>query len=82
MPTPLVEELSGPGGGVVIPELLEVFLEQIGANALEVVAHQIFQFHFLVGGEVRRPLEQTPAGLGQDRFVPVPVWSKNQATRE
>ena len=37
MMTPLVEELGGPGGGLVIPELLEIFLEQIGANALEVV---------------------------------------------
>ena len=60
-----------PGGGLVLPELLEVLLEQIGTNALEVVAHQIFQFHFLVGGEVRRPLEKAPPRLGQDRFVPV-----------
>src|SRR5439155_291822 len=50
---------------------LEVFLEQVGANALQVVAHQIFQFYLLVGGEVRRPLEKAPAGLGQDRFVSV-----------
>src|SRR6516165_10003672 len=52
------EKLGRPGGGLVIPELLEVLLEQISANALEVVTHQIFQFHFLVGGEVRRPLEK------------------------
>ena len=64
---------AAPGGGVVIPELLEVFFEQIGADALEVVAHQVFQFDFLVGGEVRRPLEKAPAGLGQDRFVSVPL---------
>jgi hypothetical protein len=42
--------------------LLEVFLEEIGANALEVVAHQIFQFHLLVVGEVLGPLEKAPAG--------------------
>src|SRR5450759_3756180 len=34
---PWVEEFGRPGGGLVIPELLEVCLEQIGANALEVV---------------------------------------------
>ena len=33
--------LAAQRGGLVIPELLEVLLEQIGANALEVVAHQI-----------------------------------------
>ena len=65
--TPLVEELGGPSGGLVVPELLEVFLEQIGAHALEVVAYQVLQFHFLVGGEVGRPLEKAPSRLSQDR---------------
>ncbi len=39
--TPFVEELSRPGGGVVIPELLKRFLEKIGADRLQVVAQQI-----------------------------------------
>ena len=34
---PLIDELAGPGRGVVLPELLELFFEQIGAHALQVV---------------------------------------------
>ena len=49
--------------------------EQIGVNALEVVAHQIFQFQFPWGGEVFGPFEKAPARLRQDRFVPVPDHS-------
>jgi hypothetical protein len=37
----LVEELTGPGRRVVIPELLEGFLEKVSANGLEVVTKQI-----------------------------------------
>ena len=39
--TPFVEELSSPGGGVVIPELLKGFLKKAGTNRLQVVAEQI-----------------------------------------
>ena len=35
---PGVQELAGPGGGLVGPELLEVFLQQVGSYAFEVVA--------------------------------------------
>lgn len=37
----LVEELASPGWRDVIPELMKVLLEQIGADALEVVAQEI-----------------------------------------
>ena len=39
--TPEVEELSGPDRRVVGPELLEVLLQQVGANRLLVVAEQV-----------------------------------------
>src|SRR3954467_5983716 len=39
--TPFVEELSGPGRGVVFPELLKGFLKKVGPDGLEVVAQQI-----------------------------------------
>ena len=51
---PFVEELAGPGGRVVIPELLEGFLEKVSADGLQVVAQQIaesealFVFQILV----------------------------------
>ena len=32
--TPFIEELAGPSGRVVIPELLESFFEQVGAEEL------------------------------------------------
>ena len=38
---PFVEEFTSPGGGVVIPELLEGFLQKVCAHSLQVVAEQI-----------------------------------------
>src|SRR5215469_4175319 len=37
---PEVEIQTSPGRGVVVPEALEVFFEQIGTNGLQVVAAQ------------------------------------------
>ena len=34
LPAPLIEELRGPGGRVVIPELLEGFLEKVCADVV------------------------------------------------
>ena len=48
--TPFVEELAGPGRRLVVPELLEVFLEQIGPHALQVVAQDVAQLDALVIG--------------------------------
>ena len=57
--------------------------EQIGVNALEVVAHRIFQFQFAGGGEVFGPFEKAPARLRQNSFVPVPfplatMWNRSR----
>ena len=38
---PLIEESAGPGGRVVIPELLERLLEQVSADGFQIVAQQI-----------------------------------------
>jgi len=40
---PIVEKPGGPGRRVVLPELLEILFEQIGAHRLEIVAQQIAQ---------------------------------------
>lgn len=67
----MVEELAGPLGGDVLPELLELFLEQISADSLEVVAQQFAQAQRLGVGQILRPLQQASARLGQDRFVAI-----------
>jgi hypothetical protein len=38
---PFIEEVARPGGRVVIPEVLESFLQQVRADGLQVVAEQI-----------------------------------------
>src|ERR1039458_9139519 len=58
-----VEELARPGGRVVIPEVLEGFLEKVGADGLQVVAEQITESEVLLVGEILAPFEQQPAGL-------------------
>src|ERR1017187_2347260 len=37
----LVEELAGPGGRIVLPELLKGFLEKVSPDSLQVVAEEI-----------------------------------------
>ena len=66
---PLIEELARPGRGIVIPELLELFLQQVRAHALQVVAQQIAQPQPLRVGQVLGPLEQAPARLLERRLV-------------
>ena len=41
LPVPFIEELASPGGRVVIPELLEGFLEKVSPDGLQVVAEQV-----------------------------------------
>ena len=53
---------------VVGPELLEVLLEQVGADGLQVVAEQIAQAELLLGGEILLALEHAPARLLQQRL--------------
>jgi hypothetical protein len=50
--TPNIEVQASPSGGMVIPEAMEVFFEQIGANSLQIVAEQIFEPEPLFGGEI------------------------------
>jgi hypothetical protein len=60
---PLVEELARPGGRVVIPELLDGFLEKVSANGLEVVTKQITEPKVLLFAQILIAFEQQPAGL-------------------
>jgi hypothetical protein len=60
---PLVEELAGPGGRVVIPGLLEGLLEKVSANGLEVVTKQITDPKVLLFAQILIAFEQQPAGL-------------------
>jgi len=60
---PLVEELASPDGRVVIPELLEGFLEKISANSLQVVTKQITEPKVLFFAQILIAFEQQPAGL-------------------
>ena len=64
---PLVEELAGPGGRTVFPELLKGFLKKVGTDGLEVVAQEIAQPEVLVGAEILAVAEQQPARLLEDR---------------
>src|SRR5208283_248128 len=41
LPAPIIEELSGPCGGVVIPELLKGFLKKVSTYGLQVAAEQV-----------------------------------------
>ena len=67
MAAPFIEELSGPGGRVVIPELLKSFLEKVSADGLQVVAEQIAQAEALFGLQIFLAFEQQPARLLQHR---------------
>jgi hypothetical protein len=55
LPAPLIEELPGPGGRVVVPELLKGFLEKVSANGLQVISEQVAQSETLVGLQILFP---------------------------
>jgi hypothetical protein len=46
--TPEIKVHASPGRGAVVPEALEIFFEQIGANGLEVVAEEISESELLL----------------------------------
>jgi hypothetical protein len=60
LPAPFIEELASPGGRVVIPELLEGFLEKVSPDGLQVVAEKAAQAEALLNLQVLFPLEQEP----------------------
>src|SRR5208283_4751217 len=68
---PLTKELASATRRLVVPELLEVLLEQIGPHGLQVVAQQIAQAEPLMLGQVGLALEHAPTGLLQHRLVAV-----------
>jgi len=57
---PEIQEHAGPGRGVVFPELLKIFFEEVGSDDLEVVAQQIAQADLLLRSEILLALQQTP----------------------
>src|SRR6516162_1452441 len=69
--TPSIQELPRPGGRTIVPEELEVLLEQVGADGLEVIAQQLRQLHFLFLGGGRLTIQKTPTGVSQHRFPPL-----------
>ena len=69
MAAPLIEELGGPGGRVVIPELLKGFLEQVNSDGPEVVPEQIVQAEALLGFQILFAFEQEPTRFLQQRYL-------------
>jgi hypothetical protein len=67
---PLVEELAGPCRRVVIPELLECFLEKVSSDRPEVVAEEVAEPEVLVVAEILTAFEQQPTRLLQDGLAP------------
>jgi hypothetical protein len=65
LPAPLIEELCGPGGGVVIPELLKGFLEKVSADGPEVISEEVTQAEALFSLQILFAFEQEPALLLQ-----------------
>src|SRR5258708_23605263 len=61
LPAPLIEELGGPGGRVVIPELLEGFLEKVSADGPQVIPEQVAKAKALFTFQILFTFEQQPA---------------------
>src|SRR3954452_9251922 len=64
-----IEELSGPCGRVVIPEMLKGFLKKISTYGLQVVTEQIAQPEALLPLQILFAFEQQPARLPQRRHT-------------
>lgn len=66
--TPIIQEFASPGGTYVAPEVLEIFLEQIGPDGFEVDSQQFLEFDNLLVCQVFRPFEQASTAAGKYRF--------------
>ncbi len=62
---PIVQEPSSPRGRLVLPETLELLLQQVGANATKVDAEQIAKRCALCSSEICTILEKNPPCLRQ-----------------
>src|SRR5215470_11824521 len=69
--TPTIQEFSRPGGRTIVPEKLEVLLEEVGTDGLQIVAQQLRQLHFLFLRQVLGTFQQTPTGMRQHRLPPL-----------
>src|SRR5215468_9159846 len=61
--------LPSQAGELLVPELLEGFLEKVGTDGLEVVAEQISEPEMLFVLEIFTAFEQQPAGFLEDRVA-------------
>lgn len=68
---PFIEEPACPIGGEILPEALEVLLDQIGPNRFEVAFEQVRQPVHLVIGQIFRPFQQAPPASCQHGFFPL-----------
>src|SRR6266404_847646 len=65
---PLIHEFLGPRRGDVLPEQMELFLEQVGAYRAQVAGKHVLELDGLLRGQILHPLEQAPARVGQHDF--------------
>ena len=79
--TPLIQELDGPARADVLPESLEVFPQQVAADALQIVFEQLRECDRLLVGEMLASLEQAPARVLQHRLVAIPLRRPASARR-
>lgn len=62
---PAFEEATSVAGGAIGPEVLELLLEEVGADGTEVDLDEFFEPTALIAGEVLRSLEKEPSSLGE-----------------
>ena len=62
---------TGASRDGIVPEPLEVLLQDICPYSFQVAAQQIDKFVDLLVGEVGGTLQQAPAAMGQHRFFPL-----------
>src|ERR1700676_264981 len=65
---PLVHEFFRPRRGDILPEQLELFLEQVGAYGLQVVREQVRESDCLAFAQVLGALQQAPARVSEDHL--------------
>lgn len=66
---PEIQIFRSPSGRIVLPQLLEIFLEQVSADGLEIASEQILEAVLLVGGEIRLAFEDAPTCFFKEWFI-------------
>ncbi|MDD2710991.1 MAG: hypothetical protein PHV34_23690 [Verrucomicrobiae bacterium] len=70
---PQIQEILGPGFGTIMPEIGEVFLEDVSADRAQIMAQELTQGYAQAPAEIFPAFKQCPTQVDQQGFAASPA---------